>query len=253
MKLLFIFTLFCAWIFFSFSHYIENNNIISSLNNNNNITDIELDHFVENNINSNNSTKFYRLILLNNTEQIFFDYQSEYGCLYINIETDILNINANNYDFTFCSEGINNIFTLNKSEILEKNKNSTKESIIGLNFIIRVGYSSFELDKNFDFDYSLKISLRKPIINIFEIKSEHKILCTPEKTNEEKYRCLFIYDDIQNNNKELIIYSPSTNNIFKTYIFSDYINKSEYDNWNTDYLSNNIPTINSSYNNYNTE
>ena len=75
------------------------------------IIDIKLDTFVDNNINRNNSTIYYSVNILNDTEQIFFDYQSEYGCLYINV-----NNKSNNNDFIFCSEGKNDIFTLNKSE-----------------------------------------------------------------------------------------------------------------------------------------
>ena len=131
-----------------------------------------------------------------------------------------------------------------------------KETIEGLNIIISVGYSSYELDKNIDFDYSLKISLRKSEINIFEINSEHKMLCNPEKINKEIYRCLFILvnkDDSFQKDKDLIIYSSSTKNNFKLNIYAYYINKNEYDNWNINYLSNHIPNINSTYNNYNTE
>ena len=168
MKLLLLHILLLNLIIFSFSIYTGSNNKLSSLKDSY-IADIELDTFVGNNINNQNSSFYYRLNVLNDTEQIVFDYQSEYGCLYINIKKDLLDINDNDNDFIFCSEGINNVFILNTSEILEKIEDSGKESFMGLNFIIGVGYSPFESDKNFDFDFSLKISLRKPIINIFEI------------------------------------------------------------------------------------
>ena len=86
----------------------------------------------------------------------------------------------------------------------KKIENSKSDIIDGLNIIIGVGYSPLEKDKYFDFDYSLKVSIKKPEINILEINTEHKILCNPEKINENMCRCLFVLvggkDDFQNNN-----------------------------------------------------
>ena len=214
--------------------------------------DIKLENFVFGNIN-NNTAMYYKLNVLHDTEQIFFDYQSDYGCLYINIE----NIFESNYsDFKFCSEGINNIFILNKNDILgdvsKNNGNSIKDLII----YIKIEFSDLEMDKNLDFDYSLKVSLRKPIINILEINSEHKILCKSEKFTVNNYRCIFMIVNTEQNNEEnntnLIIYSNTKNNI-KLNIYADYINKSEYDNWNIEYLNNTVPNNNSVYNNSYTE
>ena len=97
--------------------------------------------------------------------------------------------------------------------------------------------------------------MRKSDINIFEVNSDHKILCTTEKINENNYRCLFmiINNNKENKNKKLIIYSFSKSNFIKLNISADYINKDEYDNWNADSLSKSIPNINSNFSNYNKE
>ena len=242
---------------FSFPQYIDKNYELFNLINdyyiysdyNVNIANINLDKFVSGNIN-NNSTKFFSLYITNDSEQIFFDYQSDYGCLYISNENKI------NISFQFCSEGENNLFILNKSEILEKigdNYCNDNYSIKGLNLIIGVGLSNLEMDKDIDFDYSLKISLRKPDVNILEINSEHKILCKSEKINENDYRCIFIITNNNNEKNELIIYTSSHKKNVKLNIYSDYINKDIYENWDVEYLSQNIPNINSTYNNYNSD
>ena len=203
---------------------------------------LNLDEFTFGNI-KDNSTIYYKVNILNDTEQIFFDYQSEYGCLSIGL-------NDSNNSFMFCAEGTNNIFSLNKSDILKTLENNN-DSISNISFIIGVGCSNLEMDKNIEFDYSLKVSIRKPDINIFEINTEHKSLCKMEKVNESKYRCIFMITNnlVQDENK-LIIYSLSKNNM-KLNVFADFINKTYYNDWNVEYLSENIPNENSPYNNYN--
>ena len=256
----YIFIILHLTLIFAFPQFIDKDNELNNLINdyyiysdyNVNTTNINSDNFVSGNIN-NNSTVYYKLYIPDDSDKIFFDYQSDYGCIYISFE------NNTNISFQFCSKGENNLFILNKSDILEKigdNDNNDNYSIEGLSLIIGVGLSHFEIDKGFDsdFDYSLKISLRKPDINIFEINSEHKILCKSEKNNENNYRCIFIMTNKNYEEKnDLIIYSTSHIKNIKVNIYSDYINKTIYENWDFEYLSNNIPNINSSYNNYNSE
>ena len=241
--------IFLISIILSYSQYLDNNNEFESIINNyydilsssKKIINMELDKFYSEKIDNNNSIIYYELNLINDFEEIFFDFQSEYGCLYIIFEKEIYTNSS--YNYIFCSEGKNNIFSLNK--------NINKTSIIK-DFIIGVGYSSLELNKNINFEFSLKVSIRKPEINIFEINSEHKILCKTEKVNQTNYRCNFMIINKNDEKENLIIYFVSKNSI-KLNIFADYINKEEYDNWNINYLTNNIPSNNSSFNNENIE
>ena len=241
----------------SFSQHIKSDVIPSNLIENiydisiskDEIIDISFDQFVFGNINFN-STINYQITIKNDTEQIFFDFQSEYGCLYITIDKAKL-INSS-YHYKFCSEGINSIFTLNKNEIIEAIGNNKTSSISGLNLMIKVGLSEFELEhSNISFDYSLKVSARKQIINIIEINSEHKTLCELEKVNENNYRCLFVVIVNESNEnigkKNMVIYSTSQNKESKLNIYADYINKTIYENYDIEYLNNNIPNINSTF------
>ena len=243
----------------SFSHYIKNEEILTNLIENNyyssiledEIIDISFDKFVIGNINYNSSIN-YRLSIKNDSEQIFFDFQSEYGCLYITIDQAKL-INSS-YHYMFCSEGRNSIFTLAKNEIIETIGDNKTSSLSGLNLIIKVGVSKYELEYDYiSFDYSLKVSAKKQIINIFEINSEHKTLCELEKVKENNYRCLFVVTvngsdgNIEKDN--MIIYSTTQNKETKLNIYADYINKTIYDNYNIEYLNDSIPNMNSTYNN----
>ena len=247
----------------SFSQHIKNDEIPINLIENNyyssilkdEIVNISFDKFVFGNINYN-STINYQLSIMNDSEQIFFDFQSEYGCLYISIDK-AKSINSS-YHYMFCSEGRNSIFTLTKKEIIETIGDNETSSLSGLNLMIKVGLSNFELEyDNISFDYSLKVSAKKQIINIFEINSEHKTLCELEKVNENIYRCLFVViangsnENIEKEN--MIIYSTSQSKETKLNIYADYINKTIYDNYNIEYLNNSIPNMNSTYNNNNTE
>ena len=141
---------------------------------------------------------------------------------------------------------------INKTDINEKRHESEETSIEGLNLIITVANEKATFD--FDF-YALKVSLQKPVINILEINSPHKMLCKTETING-KNRCLFVFatNDTELNGKNLIIYSTpyiyqKTEKDF--YFYADYINKSVYDQWDTEYLINNIPNNESLYNNSN--
>ena len=233
-----------------FSYFINN---LYEIPSEDSYININLDEYVEDKV-LKNTIKYYKILLLNDSEEVFFDFQSEYGCLNISFVEEEEEFINSSYQFSRCAEGKNNIFNISKNEILNKVE-ERRDTIKDLTIIIGVGDSNSEIGKIFNFDYALKVSLRKPDVNIFKINSEHKILSKTEKVNEEIYRSLFIVDNnhITENNQNLIIYSISQKNNGKLNIFADYINKEEYDNWNKEFLVNNIPNISSNYTNYNTE
>ena len=214
------------------------------------IIDIKFDQFVSGSI--SNSTIYYKTQFTKDSEGVFFDYQSEYGCLYISFQEE-LDINNTN-PVELCSPGANNLFFINKDEII-KGSGSTKQNITGLFALIEVKSSSSDLDNKITFDFSLKLSLKKDDINIFEVNSEHNILCKTEKISEENYRCLFMFvnNNELSNNQNLIIYSYLQSISDELNIYADEINKDDYDNWNIDNLNNSIPNNNSSFTNNNTE
>ena len=245
--------IFLISIIYCFSASSKNNELNHSVNNiydplGKDYTELIEDEYISNNIVDSTLT-FYKFNILNDTDDIYIEFQSEYGCLYINAVKNI-SINSDSYHFEFCSEGEeNNLFILSKSKILEKIEDNEKDSIANTSLIIGVGHSSLE-ESDLKFNYILKLSLRKSDINIFTINSDNKILCKMEKINEDNYRCLFmILNNFVEDNRNLIIYATSKNHIEKLNIYADYINNTEYNDWNVEYLSDNIPNIKSTYNN----
>ena len=164
-----------------------------------------------------------------NPEKIYFDYQSEYGCINITFSDE--------KKFNFCSEGKNNLF-----EIKYKDLQITEKS-----FNVQVGYN--EIEKSFPFEYSLKVSLKKEL-NIFEVNSEKKLLCKTETIEQRNNSCLFI---ILNNkfeqNKDLIIYAKPQNSTKKLNIYAKYINSQAYFDMDTRYLKIHIPNNESEFTN----
>ena len=232
----------------------EYNYIIKSYLNKDEIMNIEPENFIFGNIIDENVNYYKIKFLLNDNGKVYFDYQSEYGCLYVFFDENFI-YNSSEPDFIFCSEGFNQIFELKKIDIMNK---IDKTKIDDINIYIGVGHNKSEINKK-KFNYSMKVSFSKPDINIFEINSDHKILCKIEKYNETNI-CLFaiVYNnsgnDIDNSNeKNLIIYPISQIESIKLKIYSDFMNKEYYDEWNTNYLINNIPNINSSFTNYDSQ
>ena len=198
-----------------------------------NAIEADLDKFVTGQIKNDEKIINYKFNIENNFEfdSIIFDYQSEFGCLYISYNS--LKINK-----TYCSKGRNELFILE----LEKEISDT-------NMYVGVGYKNIEFNSDFKFNYSLKVSFTKPH-NIIEINSKHKVLCSMEKV-DDYYRCLFVIKNEEKINKddELIIFPLSNADLDDFNIYADYINKDIYDELNNIELEKLIPKENSEYTN----
>ena len=243
-----------------FSSSLTNKNIAQVLNDYNtyyftepsNYT--EFDVFQEGNININKTviSYNYQISIKNKSElgKIFFDYQSDFG--YLNISFN----KGGKKNTVFQSQEKNNFFILDLNDVLNN------ESWIGDGFVVMNVQVAFDnIQPNFNFDFSLKASLKKSV-NILEINSEHQILCKTEKVDKDddednKYRCLFVVinkDNITNseeNEKNLLLFPFINENIddLNLNIYADYINKTIYDNFDNESLSQLIPNNNSQYKN----
>ena len=215
----------------------------------------EFDVFQEGNININKTviSYNYQISIKNKSElgKIFFDYQSDFG--YLNISFN----KGGKKNTVFQSQEKNNFFILDLNDVLNN------ESWIGDDFVVMNVQVAFDnIQPNFNFDFSLKASLKKSV-NILEINSEHQILCKTEKVDKDdddednKYRCLFVVvnkDNITNseeNEKNLLLFPFINENIddLNLNIYADYINKTIYDNFDNETLSQLIPNNNSQYKN----
>ena len=214
----------------------------------------EFDVFQEGNININKTviSYNYQISIKNKSElgKIFFDYQSDFG--YLNISFN----KGGKKNTVFQSQEKNNFFILDLNDVLNN------ESWNGDDFVVMNVQVAFDnIQPNFNFDFSLKASLKKSV-NILEINSEHQILCKTEKVDKDddednKYRCLFVVinkDNITNseeNEKNLLLFPFINENIddLNLNIYADYINKTIYDNFDNESLSQLIPNNNSQYKN----
>ena len=214
----------------------------------------EFDVFQEGNININKTviSYNYQISIKNKSElgKIFFDYQSDFG--YLNISFN----KGGKKNTVFQSQEKNNFFILDLNDVLNN------ESWIGDDFVVMNVQVAFDnIQPNFNFDFSLKASLKKSV-NILEINSEHQILCKTEKVDKDddednKYRCLFVVvnkdnvSNIEENEKNLLLFPFINENIddLNLNIYADYINKTIYDNFDNETLSQLIPNNNSQYKN----
>ena len=135
----------------------ELNDIIDSYLKEDEIITLEPDHFISGNIIDNNMNYYKINLLLNDSDKVYFDYQSEYGCIYVFFDEKII-YNSSKTDFIFCSEGINKIFELQKKDIMSK---INKTKIDDLNIYIGVGHNKSEINKK-EYQYSMKVSNSKP-------------------------------------------------------------------------------------------
>ena len=214
----------------------------------------EFDVFQEGNININKTviSYNYQISIKNKSElgKIFFDYQSDFG--YLNISFN----KGGKKNTVFQSQEKNNFFILDLNDVLN-NESWIRDDFVVMN--VQVAFDNIQ--PNFNFDFSLKASLKKSV-NILEINSEHQILCKTEKVDKDddednKYRCLFVVvnkDNITNseeNEKNLLLFPFINENIddLNLNIYADYINKTIYDNFDNETLSQLIPNNNSQYKN----
>ena len=214
----------------------------------------EFDVFQEGNININKTviSYNYQISIKNKSElgKIFFDYQSDFG--YLNISFN----KGGKKNTVFQSQEKNNFFILDLNDVLN-NESWIRDDFVAMN--VQVAFDNIQ--PNFNFDFSLKASLKKSV-NILEINSEHQILCKTEKVDKDddednKYRCLFVVvnkDNITNseeNEKNLLLFPFINENIddLNLNIYADYINKTIYDNFDNESLSQLIPNNNSQYKN----
>ena len=205
---------------------------------------IELDQYVSGSISNltEEISNYYKISLLNNTEKILIDWQSEYGCIYINVGDTLPKLYSTH--FVHCSNEVNSIYSLNKNEILEKYGDENKTTLENVDIILGIGIPPFEISKNSFINYSFKVSSELNEINIIKINSDYKYICNLEKILDNKFRCIFIVVNTEIN-KNIILYSTSNNNLS---ISANLIDKEKYDNLDINYLIDNIP--NSTYSQY---
>ena len=215
---------------------------------------VNLDEFVEGNMNITIKNIVYsyeiNITKAELSRKIFLDYQSEFGCLNISFNSYYADISN-----AYCADDSNNFFVI---DLVKKNDEIELEDGIAI-MNINVGNNPQDTySPEFNFDFALKASIKKPI-NILEVNNEHEFLCQTEEVDNDKYRCLLMIvnnkeseqNNFEDDSKSLIIF-PFINENKDDYnlsIYADYINKTIYDNLNKDVLNSLIPNETSEYKN----
>ena len=193
-------------------------------------------------------SQFYEIWLPHDSIEVDFDWQSEVAGLYVNIGG--IRPTTKNADFVLLPPGRDSILSIGKYEIINK-ANSKKinlpndDSLQDVNLVIGVW-----TDKTDSVDteiYSLRVHqpIQDNLIDIIEVNTDHKILCSPRYLDEKNYRCLFMvtYDDEDVNlNMPLLVHAASMNQSAVTNIFATFVERKFYDERDYQYLRANIPT-----------
>ena len=175
--------------------------------------------------------ELYELNIPYNAHSIDIECQSEKAKLLIFIGNK--EIKYDNSDFEIEA---GQVFSLSNSEILERvNNNGLNNNINSIENINIIFFVYAEKSDIINSTYFLNIHLNNnENIKIYEINTDQKTLCYPEKFNNTHYRCLYMIKYCDFDVKDYtILYSKSEeskNSII--YMYGNYINKE------TDYLDN---------------
>ncbi len=193
-------------------------------------------------------SQFYEIWLPHDSMQVDFDWQSEVAGLYINVGGT--RPTTKNADFTLLPPGRDSIFSIDKLEILQKANQRlidipNKDSLQDINLVIGVW-----TDKTDSVDTEIfSLRVHQPNLDdnldIIEVNTDHKILCTPHYLDDNSYRCLFMitYDDEDVNlEMPLLVHATSLNQSAVTNTFASFIERESYDEYNYASLRSKIPT-----------
>ena len=192
--------------------------------------------------------QFYEVWLPHDSYKVDFDFQSEVAGLYINLGGS--RPTTKNADFILLPPGRDSILSIDKFNILQKAKEKrikvpNENSLEDINLVIGIW-----TDKTDSIDtevFSLTVRLPNDDLNldIVEVNTDQKILCSPRYLNDNQYRCLFMvtYDDQDVElDMPLLVHAASVNQSALTYFHGKFIDRKIYDEFDTDSLRSQTPT-----------
>ena len=212
---------------------------------------IQIDEFVVGNVDLAENERiyeFYQVWLPRDSLIVQFDWQSEIAGLYINVGDS--RPTTKNADFKLLPPGRDSILTLSNAEILEKAKAKKikipyENSIQDLSLVI--GIWTNKLDSVSTEVYSLRVhqTNEDEDLDILEVNTDQKIICSPQNIGNEQYRCLFMvtFDDEDVwLEMPLLVYAQSLNHSAITNTYASFIEREYYDEFDKDTLRSRIPT-----------
>lgn len=194
-------------------------------------------------------SQFYEVWLPGDSYRVEFDWQSSVAGLYINVGGTALPT-TKNADFKLLPPGRDSLLYLEKYQIIQKAKSKkiyipNEDSLQDLNLIIGVWTDKTDSVDTEIFSLRLHQPNDQDDLEIVEINSDQKVICSPKYFNDDQYRCLFVitYDDEDENiNMPLIIHATSVNQSAITHIYGNFIDRQFYDEYDKAELRKNTPT-----------
>ena len=197
------------------------------------------------------SNQLYYIQIQNNTDEIIIDLQSNEA--YICVKIGNQKFQPVNADFKFFPYDKNSVFSINKTEIINKAKEKKYDIINNDNSLKDFGLTIGLLTKNYDSVYTtvyaFLIHLKKDETkyDIYKVNFDQTTLCNTTKISNKEtypYRCLYIiYPETYSNFTDLLVYANSQNESIEYQIYADYLEIEEYN----DDIEKKIPNINSKF------
>ena len=197
----------------------------------------------------NFSRPFYIFYVPYDSDEIIFDFQSEYASFYVNlyINNDYLYPTKRSNHWAFEPLYKQNLYKIPKLNIIELARQEglipeNSNSIEGLPFTI--GVTADNTDSIFTTIYSFSVHLPfKNGLNIYDVYSDHQTLCNTTKIpNSDNYRCLFMtrYENSETI-YNLLIHPTFLDQTVDFSLYANFVEEDEYDLYKTDELTNKIP------------
>ena len=188
--------------------------------------------------------EYYYIECPYNASAIEIDWQSNTAELYIKLDEG--RPNQDDYVFRFYERKDTNII-LTKQQINKKMEAQDENSSLeNLRMVLGVYANVFDAINSAV--YSFRIHFARPGLNIYKINSDQKTICTPEKLEDNKYRCLFmvIYQEYEYLN-DLLAYAKSQSPSSILDMFGDFVDNEFFNVYDVKKLQGLIPGENAEY------
>ena len=213
---------------------------------------IQVNEFIVGNVDKADNERiyqFYELWFPHDSYRIDFDFQSEVAGLYINVGGT--RPTTKNADFKLLPPGRDSVLTIDKYYLLQKAKNKkvkipNENSIQDLNIVIGIWTDKVDSVDTELFSLSVRLPNDDYLVDIIEVNTDQKVLCTPSFLNDNLFRCLFMitYDEEDANlNMPLLVHAASVNQSATTNFYGNFIDKAYYDEFDTNNLKKETPTL----------
>ena len=196
--------------------------------------------------------QFYEVWLTHDSYRVEFDFQSEVAGLYINLGGT--RPTTKNADFKLLPPGRDSILYIDKYNLLQKAKNKrikvpNDNSLQDINLVIGVWTDKTDSLNTELFALTVRLPNNDISLDIVEVNTEQKILCSPKYLNDNQFRCLFMitYDeeDIKLD-MPLLVHAASVNQSAITHSHASFIERNYYDEFEVTTLRARTPTFETS-------